>query len=136
MIVLVSNVASEGRQFELNECEKAFVDHMSRSGIEGIDFQRLTNDVFEGEFGGQGDALLRNLSPEALEVPSHFATEVYKKFGMEALRYFVMIVKYVDSGRFHPEEEAEDEAVEEDLESIVNEVESNSGQGVDGEQSA
>ncbi len=105
---------------------------MSRSGIEGNDFARLIKDVFEAEFGGQGDTLLRGLRQEALEDPRLFASEMYEKFGTEALQYYVKIVKYLDSGRFHPEEEAEDEAVEEDLESIVNEVESNSDQEAGG----
>ena len=104
---------------------------MSRSGIKGVEFARLTKDVFEAEFGGEGDALLRGLTPEALEDPRRFASEVYKTYGMGALQYYVMIVKYLDSGKFHPEEETEEEAEEEDLESIVNEVESNSNQEVE-----
>ncbi len=99
---------------------------MSRSGIEGTDFARLTRDVFESELGGQGETLLRGLSQEALEDPERFASELYKMYEMEALKYYVMIVKYVDSGRFHPEEEVEEEAVEEDLQSIVDEMESHS----------
>ncbi len=99
---------------------------MSRSGIEGTDFTRLTRDVFEAELGGQGETLLRGLSQEALEDPERFASELYRMYGTEALKYYVMIVKYVDSGRFHPEEEVEEEAVEEDLQSIVDEMESHS----------
>jgi hypothetical protein len=68
------------------------------------------------------------LGRETLEDPQRFASEVYKTYGMAALQYYVMIVRYVDSGKFHPEEEAEEEAEEQDLESIVNEVESNSNQ--------
>jgi hypothetical protein len=113
---------------KLNEYEKAFVEHMSKSGIKGADFARLTKDVFEAEFGGEGDAFLRGLSQETLENPERFATEVYKAYGLGALHYYVMIVKYIDSGKFHPEEEAEEEAEKEDLESIINEVESNSEQ--------
>jgi hypothetical protein len=116
---------------KLNEYEKAFVEHMSKSGIRGADFTRLTRDVFEAEFGGEGDALLKGLSQESLESPERFATEVYKAYGLGALHYYVMIVKYVDSGKFHPEEEAEEEAEEGDLESIINEVESNSKQGAE-----
>ena len=123
------NATTSWRGFILNEYEKAFVDHMSRSGIAGPDFARLTKEVFEAEFGGEGDALLRGLSQEALEDPKRFASEVYRTFGMGALQYYVMIVKYVDSGRFHPEEEAEEEAEEQDLESIVREMESDPDQG-------
>ena len=110
----------------MNEYEKAFVEHMSKSGIRGADFGKLVRDVFEAEFGGEGDALLKGLNQETLADPERFASEVYKTYGMGALRYYVMIVRYVDSGKFHPEEEAEEEAEEEDLESIVEAVESNS----------
>jgi hypothetical protein len=95
---------------------------MTKSSIAGADFARLTKEVFEAEIGGEGDALLRGLSQQALEDPRRFASEMYKTFGLGALQYFVMIVKYVDAGKFHPEEEAEEEAEKEDLESIVNEI--------------
>ena len=109
---------------------------MSKSEIEGDDFARLTRDAFEAELGGQGETLLKGLSQEALGDPERFASELYKTFGMEALKYFVMIVKYVDSGRFHPQEEAEDEAVEQDLQSIVDEMESNSYQEAESDSQA
>ena len=109
---------------------------MSSSGIDGADFARLTRDVLAAELGGQGEILLRGLSKDAHEDPKRFASALYKMYGMEALKYCVMIVKYVDSGKFHPEEEAEDEAVEEDLESLVEEVESSSGQGTETDSSA
>jgi hypothetical protein len=104
---------------------------MSRSEIERVDFARLTRDAFQAELGGQGETLLNELSQGALEDPERFASELYKKFGTEALKYFVMIIKYVDSGRFHPLEEAEDEAVEQDLQSIVDEMESNTHEEVE-----
>jgi len=50
-------------------------------------------------------------------------------YGLGALQHYAMIVKYVDAGKFRPEEEAEEEAEEEDLKSIVREIESNSGEG-------
>jgi hypothetical protein len=109
----------------LNEYERAFVEHMSRSEVDGDDFARLTRDAFEAELGGQGATLLTAVSQEALRSPERFASELYKTFGTEALKYFVMIVKYVDSGRFHPQEEVEDEAVDQDLQSIVDEMEPN-----------
>ncbi len=134
--MFLSDRAAEPRESTLNEYEKAFVEHMAKSGIEGGDFSRLVRDAFEAELGGQGDTLLQGMSQEVLEDPERFASELYKTFGMEALQYYVMIVKYVDSGRFHPEEEAEDEAVEADLESIVNELDSNSEQQAESDQSA
>ncbi len=112
----------------MNEYERAFAAHMFKSGISGPDFARLTRDVFEAEFGGEGDALLKGLNRKTMEDPKRFASELYKTFGMGALQYYVKIVKYVDSGKFHPEEEAEEEAVQEDLQSIVDEIESNSEQ--------
>lgn len=96
-----------------------------RSGITGPDFARLTKETLEAEIGGEGDALLKDLSQQTLEDPELFASEMYKTFGMGALQYYVMIVKYVDAGKFHPQEEAEEEAADEDLESIVNEIDSN-----------
>jgi len=108
----------------VNEYEKAFVEHVSKSGIEGPEFARLTKEAYEAEFGGQGDALLRGFSQETLEDPQRFAIEVYKTYGMGALQYYGIIVRYVDSGRFNPAEEAE----EEELQTIVDEVESNSEQ--------
>jgi len=109
---------------------------MTASGIKGADFARLTRDVLAAEFGGQGETLLRGLSRDALKDPERFASELYKMYGMEALKYYVMIVRYLDSGRFHPEEEAEDEAVEEDLETLVEAVDSNSEQGTETDPSA
>jgi hypothetical protein len=114
--------------FRLNEYERAFVDHMVRSSMAGPDFARLAKEAFEAELGGEGDALLKGLDQQTLENPERFASEIYKAFGLGALQYYVMIVKYVDAGKFHPEEEAEDEAEEEDLESIVNELDSKPGQ--------
>ena len=113
---------------KLNEYERAFVDHMAKSGIAGLDFARLTKEVFEAEIGGEGDALLKGLSQQALEDPELFASEMYKTFGLGALQYYVMIVKYVDGGKFHPEEKADEEAEKEELESIVNEIGSDSEQ--------
>ena len=112
----------------MNEYEKAFTKHMEKAGIGGTDFARLIKEAYEAEFGGQGDALLAGLGQETMEDPRRFASVVYKEHGMGALQYYSMIVKYLDSGRFNPAEEAEEEAEESDLESIVEEVESNSEQ--------
>jgi hypothetical protein len=117
----------------LNEYERAFIEHMAKSGIAGTDFARLVKDVYQAEFGGQGDALLAGLGPQTLEDPRRFASEVYKEYGMGALQYYSMIVRYVDSGKFNPAEEAEEEAEDADLESIVEEVESSSEQETNGD---
>jgi len=109
-------------EYKLNEYERAFVDHMARSGIAGSDFARLTKEVFEAEIGGGGDTLLKGLSQQTLEDPELFATEMYKTFGLGVLQYYVMIVRYVDAGKFHPREEADEEAEKDDLESIINEL--------------
>jgi len=116
------------REPNLNEYEKAFVEHMAKSGIRDADFSRLTKEVYEAEFGGEGDALLKGFSREVREDPERFAIELYKVYGLGALQYYAMIVKYVDAGKFRPEEEEEEEAEEEDLKSIVQEIESNSGE--------
>ena len=110
----------------MNEYEKAFVEHISKSGIEDADFPRLVREAYEAEFGGEGDVLLAGLSRETLADPRRFASEFYRQYGLGALRYFTMVVRYVDSGRFNPAEEAEEEAEESDLESIVEEIDSSS----------
>jgi hypothetical protein len=113
----------------LNEYEKAFVERIAKSGIEGAGFADLVREAFEAEYGGEGDALLVGLSKETKEDPGRFASELYDQYGTGALQYYALIIRYVDSGRYSPAEEAEEEAEESDLESIVEEVESNSEQG-------
>jgi hypothetical protein len=61
-----------------------------------------------------------------LEDPERFASELFKAYGMEALKYYVVVVKYADSGKYNPEEESEEQAEAEELESIVRETESTS----------
>jgi len=112
----------------MNEYEKAFVEHISKSGIKGPEFTRLTKEAYEAEYGGEGDVLLRGFSQETMEDPQRFAIEVYKTYGMGALQYYGIIVRYLESGSFNPAEEAEEEAEEQELRSIVDEVESNSEQ--------
>lgn len=110
----------------MNEYEKAFVEHVSKSDIKGPEFARLTKEAYEAEFGGEGDVLLRGFGQEILEDPERFAIEVYKTYGTGALQYYSLIVRYLDSGKFDPAEEAEEEAEEKELETIVDEVDSNS----------
>ena len=112
----------------MNEYEGAFTERMAKSGIAGAEFARLVKEAYEAEFEGEGDALLVGLGPQTLEDPRRFASEVYKEYGMGALQYFSLIVRYVESGRFNPAEEAEEEAEDADLESILEKVESNSEQ--------
>ena len=47
---------------------------------------------------------------------------------MGALQYYVAIVKYAESGKFSPEVDAEEEAEEEELESIIQETEAASNE--------
>ena len=104
------------------------MEHIVRLNIRGSDFAKLTKEALEAEYGGEGDSLLSGFSQGTLEDPQKFATEVYKVYGTGALQYYVAIVKYADSGMFHPEQEAEDEAEEQELETVVSEIESGSDQ--------
>jgi hypothetical protein len=113
----------------LNEYEKAFVKHIARLRITpGPHFALLSKEALEGEFGGEGDALLKGLSQPILEDPRKFASVLYRTYGTGALQYFTMIVKYAESGNFHPEQDEELEREEEELESVVQDVETNSEQ--------
>ena len=118
----------------MNEYDRAFVDHMSRLGLKGASFARLTKEVFEAKFGGGGDSLLSGWSQETLEDPERFASEVHRTFGMGALQYYVLIVRYLNAGRFNPEREAEENAEEEELESIVTQVDANSDYTIESEE--
>jgi hypothetical protein len=104
------------------------VDYIARLKIRGSDFAKLTKEALEAEYGGEGNALLSGFSQGTLEDTEKFATELYKVFGTGALQYYVAIVKYADSGKFHLEEEAEEKTEEQELESMVNEIESDSDQ--------
>ena len=115
----------------LNEYEKAFVEHIDRLGLGGPNFARLTREALESEFGGEAQVLLGGMSQGTLDDPGLFASELFKSYGMDALRYYVVIVKYADSGKFNPEEEAEEEQEEEELESIFKETVSASDQEAD-----
>jgi len=106
----------------MNEYDRAFVDHMSRLGLKGTNFAKLTKEVFEAKFGGEGDALLKDWTQETLEDPERFALEIHRTFGTGALQYYVLIIKYLNAGRFNPEREAEEDAEAEELESIVKQM--------------
>jgi hypothetical protein len=104
-----------------------FIERMARLKIPpGPTFIALTKGALEGEFGGEGDALLKGLSQSALEDPTKFAKELFNMYGDGAMQYFAMIVRYAESGNFHPEEDQELEREEEELGSVVKEVEGDS----------
>jgi len=113
----------------MNEIEKAFLERIAELKIEpGPGFAALTKGALEGEWGGEADELLKGISGETLEDPKRLASELIGTYGDGAERYLLLIVKYADSGRFHPDAEQELEKEEEELESVVEEVDANSGQ--------
>jgi len=118
----------------MNELEKAFLERIAELKIEpGPTFAELTKEALESEWGGEGDELLKGMSRESLEDPKRLASELIKTYGDGAERYLLLIVKYADSGDFHPEEEQDLEKEEVELESVVNEVNTDSEQGNTGE---
>jgi hypothetical protein len=98
------------------------VEHIVRLNIRGSDFSELTKQALEAEYGGEGNALLSGFSQGTLEDPQKFALELYKVYGTGALQYYVAIVKYADSGKFHPEEDSEEKTEEQELASMVDEI--------------
>jgi hypothetical protein len=106
----------------MNEYEQAFVDHVQELGIDGSAFSALVREALEAEYGGEIDAVFKDLNEEALESPEMFATTVYKTFGKEAMQYYITILKYAESGSFHPQEDQEAKREEEELGSIIQEV--------------
>ena len=114
----------------MNEYEKVFLERIAELKIPpGPTFAKLAKAALEGEWGGEGDQLLVGIGQETLEDPRRFASELIKTYGDGAERYLLLIVKYADSGDFHPEEDLEQEKEEEELESVVEEVDANSDQG-------
>jgi hypothetical protein len=116
----------------MNEYEKAFVKHIARLNVQGQNFARLTKEAFEAEFGGEGDILLNDFDQDTLENPEKFAVALHKGFGEDALEYYRLIVKFAESGNFHPEEDAELEEEEKELESVVQGIgpDSSTGTGI------
>jgi len=117
------------RRSDLNEYEKAFVEHIAQLNISGPNFAALAREALEAEYGGEIDSVLNGLTQETLRNPEKFAVEVFKVFGTQAMQYYVTIIKYAESGNFHPEEDAELEKEEEELESLVHKLGPDSEQG-------
>ena len=107
----------------MNEYEEAFVDHVEELGIDGPTFSALVKESLEAEYGGEIDAVFKGLSQETLEDPEKFATEVFKAFGTGAMQYYVAILRYAESTNFHPAEDQETKKEEDELESILRDVE-------------
>ncbi len=119
---------SKARRRSVNKYEKAFVEHITRLNVEGPDFAALVRRALEAEYGGEIDNLLNGLDQTTIQDPEKLAAELFKAFGADAMNYYVTIIKYAESGRFQPEEDAEQASEEEELESLVREVETNSDQ--------
>jgi len=85
----------------LNSESKAFLDRVDGLKIDG-NFAELTKQALEAKFGGGGDALLRDFSPEILSNPDMFAGEMSALFGRGAVQFFSVITKYYESGKFKP----------------------------------
>lgn len=105
------------------------MEHIARLNIEGPGFAMLVSEALEAEYGGEVDNLMKGLSQGTLESPEKFAGELFKTFGTEAMQYFVTIIKYAESGRFQPEEESKSAEEEQELESLVHEIESDPNPG-------
>jgi hypothetical protein len=85
----------------MNSESKSFLDRVDVLKIEE-NFAELTKQALEAKFGGGGDALLRDFSPEILDSPEMFADEMSQLFGRGAMQFFSVITKYYESGRFKP----------------------------------
>lgn len=112
----------------MNEYEKAFVEHIAQMNLSGPEFAALVRQALEAKYGGEMDNLLNRLGQPSVENPEKLAAELFKAFGTDAMEYYVTIIKYAESGRFQPEEDAELASEEEELESLVHDVEANSDQ--------
>jgi hypothetical protein len=82
----------------------------------------------EAEYGGEINNLLSGIKQQTFENPKKFAKELSKTFGETAMRYFVTIIKFAESGRFQPEQDLEQEKADEEFESLVRETEPSSAQ--------
>jgi len=110
----------------MNEYEKAFVQKLAQLKVApGPDFAALTKAALEGEWGGEGDELLRGLGEQVLEDPEKFAAELSRTYGHGAVQYFTLIVKYAESGKSRPEDK-EEQREKDEVETIVEEVEDES----------
>lgn len=88
----------------------------------GPTFAAAARAAFEREFGGEVDEILRGMKRKTLEDPKKFASELYKTYGDGATRYLGTIVRYVESGNYHPEQDREIEQEEEELQSVIRET--------------
>ena len=113
----------------LNQYEKAFVEHIERLNLDGPTFASLVKQAMEAEYGGEIHSLLSGFKQQTFENPRKFAQEMSKTFGESAMRYFVTIIKFAESGRFQPEEDLEQKKADEDFETLVRETEPGSDQG-------
>ena len=107
----------------MNEYEKAFVQRMGVLKVTpGPGFASLVQNAFEREMGGEETSFLTGISRKTLEDPEKFAAELYNTYGTEAMGYLSMIVRFAESGDYHPSEDAEERKEEEELESIIEET--------------
>jgi len=108
------------------------VEHIARLNLEGPTFALLVKQAMEAEYGGEIHSLLSGIKQQTFENPKKFAVELSKAFGDTAMKYFVTIIKFAESGRFQPEEDMEQEKADEEFESLVRETEPTSDQETEG----
>lgn len=109
----------------MNDYEKAFVERINGLKIApGPAFASLVRVALGREMGGEEESLLSGLSQATLEDPRRLAMELYNTYGEGAMQYLVMIVRFAESGEYHPEEDQELEREDEELESVIGETES------------
>ena len=105
------------------------MEHIARLNIDGPTFALLVKQAMEAEYGGEIHSLLSGFKQQTFENPKKFAVELSKTFGDSAMRYFVTIIKFAESGRFQPEEDLEQQKADKDFETLVRETEPDSDQG-------
>lgn len=105
------------------------MEHIVRLNLDGPEFADLAREALEAEYGGEIVGLLKGIDQSAIQDPGRFASELYKNFGTEAMKYYVTIIKYAESGRFQPEEEAELATEEEELGSLIRDIDASSDEG-------
>lgn len=108
------------------------MEHVARWNFDGPTFVALVRQAMEAEYGGEINNMLSGIKQQTFENPKKFAKELSKTFGDTAMQYFVTIIKFGESGRFHPEEDLEQQKADEDFESLVRETEPASDQQAEG----
>jgi hypothetical protein len=83
------------------------VERIARLRFGGNDFAALTRESLRRKFGGGGDVLLDGIDQSILESPERFAAEMYRRFGSGSTQFYITIVKYGESGLFHPVQPSE-----------------------------